>query len=136
MSTSMLPPPPPMPPPPSHPPLSLCLSLVDVDILGAALTKLGIEVPASKVLEAIKEEVAKKEASDAALFSEGPKVPPSPSGSFSTTPTSTFVEHPPKPVNVDPLSKERRCILIAMTDEAFPPGQRIPDPFYTTLSSR
>ncbi|THH04041.1 hypothetical protein EW146_g10281 [Bondarzewia mesenterica] len=128
------------PPPPS-------LGVVHVDTLAAALAKLGIRVPAAKVLEAINDEEAKRRTQAAsgapkraamlerefavALFLDQDsnlltasasvisEAPKIPSGPSSITYTSTFIARLPTPTTVDLQSKARRRRLVAMAKDTF-----------------
>lgn len=109
-----------------------------MDTLAAALFRLSIDVEASVILEAVREEELKKapvrrsRQSRTALLKLASEAPdPSAKSTFSYTPTPIFFEHLPRP-NSDPLSNVRRERLREMAAEAFPPGQPLPDPYMTT----
>lgn len=144
---------------PAPPPSSL--GVVHVDTLAAALTKLGITVSATEILDAVKEEEKKLTATPASdvarraailkgrfptalsvprlrltkltisstVASEAPTIP---SGPSSISYTSTFVERSQSTTANDPKSKERQRILKKMTEEAFPEGKKLPDPYTST----
>ena len=95
---------------------------MDIDVIEAALEKLGIQVSASEVLEAIKDEVVKKE--QAHKFRRPDFSPrPFPSQSSTTSP----IDCAPL-IEVDSHSKERKRLLFAMLPDIykFPPGENIP----------
>ena len=52
--------------------------------------------------------------------------PSEPIPGVNPTPVSKSIPNPPRPANVDPLTKERRRRLIELTKEAFPDG--FPEP--------
>jgi len=59
-------------------------------------------------------------------------------GTSSLSYTSTFVPKGSSAVtSADPMAKKRRERLIAMTEEAFPPGKPLPDPYtYIWMTAR
>ena len=88
---------------------------VDIGVIEAALEKLGIQVSASEVLEAIKDEVVKKEQLEAHKFRR-PDISsrPFPSESSTTTP----IDCTPL-IEVDSHSKERKRPLFAMLPDIY-----------------
>jgi hypothetical protein len=116
----------------SNPP---SLGVVRIDALSAALEKLGLNVQIDAILDAVKQSEEERDtksaapsvaAKRAALVKLSQEMPP-PSGRSTLSYTSTFV--PKSPPSLDPKSKERRKRLKAMTEEAFPPGKPLPDPY-------
>ena len=102
----------------------LSFGVMDIDIIEAVLEKLDIqlEVSASEVLEAIKDEVVKKEQAHKFRRPDfSPRLFPSETSTTSPIDCAPLIE-------VDSHSKERKHLLFAMLPDIykFPPGENMP----------